>query len=79
MELQQLILEAWSNRELLKDETYSNAVRAVIEEVDLGYSVEGLYFKEEDAKAEVQRLLKYYAKSGVVMADKLYIKKMIVE
>lgn len=36
MELQQQILEAWQNRELLKDKTYSDAVRAVIEEVDKG-------------------------------------------
>jgi 2,3,4,5-tetrahydropyridine-2,6-dicarboxylate N-succinyltransferase len=31
-----LILEAWSNRELLKDKKYADAVRAVIEEVDKG-------------------------------------------
>ena len=36
MGLQQQILEAWANRELLKDEKYSDAVRAVIEEVDKG-------------------------------------------
>jgi len=36
MELQQLINEAWVNRELLKDVTYSDAVRAVICEVDKG-------------------------------------------
>ncbi len=36
MELAQLIAEAWSNRELLKDPRYSDAVRAVIEEVDKG-------------------------------------------
>ncbi|HRH49881.1 MAG TPA: 2,3,4,5-tetrahydropyridine-2,6-dicarboxylate N-succinyltransferase [Panacibacter sp.] len=36
MELKQLINEAWGNRELLKDITYSDAVRAVIEEVDKG-------------------------------------------
>jgi 2,3,4,5-tetrahydropyridine-2-carboxylate N-succinyltransferase len=36
MELKDQILEAWSNRELLKNETYSNAVRAVIEEIDKG-------------------------------------------
>ncbi len=36
MELQQLVLEAWGNRELLKDKKYSDAVRAVIEEVDKG-------------------------------------------
>jgi len=36
MELQQLIAEAWSNRELLKDKKYADAVRAVIEEVDKG-------------------------------------------
>lgn len=36
MELQSLILEAWDNRELLKEEKYSNAVKVVIEEVDKG-------------------------------------------
>jgi 2,3,4,5-tetrahydropyridine-2-carboxylate N-succinyltransferase len=36
MELKQLIQDAWANRELLKDQTYENAVRAVIEEVDKG-------------------------------------------
>jgi 2,3,4,5-tetrahydropyridine-2-carboxylate N-succinyltransferase len=36
MELQQLVLEAWANRELLKDVKYSEAVKAVIEEVDKG-------------------------------------------
>ena len=34
--MKELILEAWSNRELLKDSKYSDAVRAVIEEVDKG-------------------------------------------
>ena len=36
MDLQPLILEAWNNRELLKDTKYSDAVKAVIEEVDKG-------------------------------------------
>jgi 2,3,4,5-tetrahydropyridine-2-carboxylate N-succinyltransferase len=36
MSLQQLINEAWANRELLKEAKYSDAVRAVIEEVDKG-------------------------------------------
>ena len=36
MDLQQQIQEAWNNRELLKEETYSLAVRQVIEEVDKG-------------------------------------------
>ncbi|MFN8243667.1 MAG: 2,3,4,5-tetrahydropyridine-2,6-dicarboxylate N-succinyltransferase [Ferruginibacter sp.] len=36
MELQVLIQEAWANRELLKDARYSDAVKAVIEEVDKG-------------------------------------------
>ena len=36
MELKQLILDAWTNRELLKETAYSDAVRAVIEEVDKG-------------------------------------------
>ena len=36
MELQNKINDAWNNRELLKDNEYSNAVRAVIEEVDKG-------------------------------------------
>ncbi|MEY3737267.1 MAG: hypothetical protein RL544_45 [Bacteroidota bacterium] len=36
MSLQNLILEAWSNRDLLKEASYSDAVRAVIEDVDKG-------------------------------------------
>lgn len=36
MELQSLILEAWNNRELLKDQKYADAIKAVIEEVDKG-------------------------------------------
>jgi 2,3,4,5-tetrahydropyridine-2-carboxylate N-succinyltransferase len=36
MQLQTQIQEAWANRELLKDNTYADAVRAVIEEVDKG-------------------------------------------
>jgi 2,3,4,5-tetrahydropyridine-2,6-dicarboxylate N-succinyltransferase len=36
MDLEKLINEAWANRELLKDETYSNAVRNVIEKLDKG-------------------------------------------
>ena len=36
MQLQELIQAAWGDRELLKDVKYSDAVRAVIEEVDKG-------------------------------------------
>jgi 2,3,4,5-tetrahydropyridine-2,6-dicarboxylate N-succinyltransferase len=36
MELKNKIEAAWADRNLLKEETYSNAVRAVIEEVDKG-------------------------------------------
>jgi len=36
MSLQAQIQEAWTNRELLKDPTYTDAVRAAIEEVDKG-------------------------------------------
>jgi 2,3,4,5-tetrahydropyridine-2-carboxylate N-succinyltransferase len=36
MDLKPLILEAWGNRELLKDQKYTDAVRTVIEEVDKG-------------------------------------------
>ena len=36
MQLQELIKAAWGDRELLKDMKYSDAVRAVIEEVDKG-------------------------------------------
>jgi len=34
--MKELVLEAWANRELLKDKKYADAVRAVIEEVDKG-------------------------------------------
>ena len=36
MQLQHLINDAWANRELLKDTTYTDAVKAVLEEVDKG-------------------------------------------
>ncbi|HYJ64390.1 MAG TPA: 2,3,4,5-tetrahydropyridine-2,6-dicarboxylate N-succinyltransferase, partial [Parafilimonas sp.] len=36
MELQSLILEAWNNRELMKEKKYTDAVKTVIEEVDKG-------------------------------------------
>ena len=36
MELKTNILAAWENRELLKQDDFSNAVRSVIEEVDKG-------------------------------------------
>ncbi len=36
MDLQKLIGEAWANRELLKNETYTDAVRSVIDKVDKG-------------------------------------------
>jgi len=36
MELKQLITDAWANRDLLKEAKYTDAVRAVIEEVDKG-------------------------------------------
>jgi 2,3,4,5-tetrahydropyridine-2-carboxylate N-succinyltransferase len=36
MDLQQLINEVWNNRELLKEAKYTDAVKAVIEEVDKG-------------------------------------------
>ena len=36
MELQSLILEAWNNRELIKEKKYADAVKTVIEEVDRG-------------------------------------------
>ena len=36
MSLQELILAAWAERSLLQQETYANAVKSVIEEVDKG-------------------------------------------
>lgn len=36
MELQQLIAEAWTNRDLLRDTKYADAVKKVIEDVDKG-------------------------------------------
>jgi 2,3,4,5-tetrahydropyridine-2-carboxylate N-succinyltransferase len=36
MDLQKLIREAWNNRELLKDEIYTDAIRNVIDKVDEG-------------------------------------------
>ena len=36
MDLKVLIEEVWKNRELLKDDKYTDAIRAVIEETDKG-------------------------------------------
>ncbi|MDE3184524.1 MAG: 2,3,4,5-tetrahydropyridine-2,6-dicarboxylate N-succinyltransferase [Bacteroidota bacterium] len=36
MELEKMIGEVWNNRELLKDETYTDAIRNVIEKIDEG-------------------------------------------
>ncbi|MFM7770643.1 MAG: 2,3,4,5-tetrahydropyridine-2,6-dicarboxylate N-succinyltransferase, partial [Bacteroidota bacterium] len=36
MSLQEQIIQAWGNRDLLKESTYADAVRMVIEEVDKG-------------------------------------------
>lgn len=36
MDLQKMIAEAWGNRELLKDDTYTDAVRNVIDKLDAG-------------------------------------------
>ncbi len=36
LSMQTIIQEAWNNRELLKQDTYKEAVKAVIEEVDKG-------------------------------------------
>ncbi len=36
MDLESLIKEAWGNRELMKEDKYSNGVRSVIEKVDKG-------------------------------------------
>ena len=63
MELQNLIAQAWENRELLKDEKYANAVRAVIEEVDKGrlrtaYKTEVTWRVNEWVK---QAILLYFA------------------
>ena len=56
MSLQNLIPEAWSNRDLLKEATYSDAVRAVIEDVDKG-GVVSLYFENlEQLDRIIQRL-----------------------
>ena len=36
MELKKMIGEVWNNRELLKDETYTDAIRNVIDKIDKG-------------------------------------------
>ncbi len=63
MELKQSIESAWSNRELLKQDSYADAVRAVIEEIDKGrlrvaYLHEGSWTVNEWAK---QAILLYFA------------------
>jgi 2,3,4,5-tetrahydropyridine-2-carboxylate N-succinyltransferase len=63
MDLQQIIAEAWTKRELLKENKYSDAVRSVIEELDKGRlrvasPVEGAWKTNEWIK---QSILMYFA------------------
>ncbi|HYM95257.1 MAG TPA: 2,3,4,5-tetrahydropyridine-2,6-dicarboxylate N-succinyltransferase, partial [Chitinophagaceae bacterium] len=63
MELKQLVLEAWTDRELLKEERYIDVLRAVIEEVDKGklrvaYPEENKWMVNEWVK---QAILLYFA------------------
>lgn len=63
MDLQQIIAEAWAKRELLKENKYSDAVRAVIEELDKGRlrvasPIEGGWKTNEWVK---QAILMYFA------------------
>jgi 2,3,4,5-tetrahydropyridine-2,6-dicarboxylate N-succinyltransferase len=63
MELNQSIVDAWSNRDLLKQDAYSDAVRAVIEEIDKGrlrvaYLHDGSWLVNEWVK---QAILLYFA------------------
>jgi 2,3,4,5-tetrahydropyridine-2,6-dicarboxylate N-succinyltransferase len=63
MEYQQLISEAWANRELLKEPKYQTAVKAVIEQIDKGtlrvaYQTETTWKVNEWVK---QAILLYFA------------------
>lgn len=63
MELKALILDAWNNRELLKDSAYNDAINAVIEEVDKGRlrvaePLDGQWIVNEWVK---QAILMYFA------------------
>ncbi len=63
MELKQLIAEAWGNKELLKQNIYTEAVRQVIEEIDKGRlrvasPIDGGWQVNEWAK---QAILLYFA------------------
>ncbi|MEO6730780.1 MAG: 2,3,4,5-tetrahydropyridine-2,6-dicarboxylate N-succinyltransferase [Ferruginibacter sp.] len=66
MELKELILTAWNNRELLKETMYAEAVRNVIEEVDKGRlrtaSPEGLA-----ADGSINWQVNEWVKQGILM------------
>lgn len=64
MNLEKMIKEAWDNRELLKDGTYTDAVRNVIDKLDTGelrtampVRVEG-YNKEPESRWQVNEWVK---------------------
>lgn len=61
--MKELILEAWSNRELLKEFKYSEAVRSVIDEVDKGKTRVASYVNGEWRVNEwvKQAILLYFA------------------
>ena len=67
MELKQLIAEVWSNRDLLKDSKYSDAVRAVIEEVDKGRLRTASPAAEASADGSTQWQVNEWVKQAILM------------
>jgi len=66
MIMQQLIQEAWANRELLKDSKYGDAVRAVIEEVDKG-RLRTASLVEPSTGAKIEWQVNEWVKQAILM------------
>jgi 2,3,4,5-tetrahydropyridine-2-carboxylate N-succinyltransferase len=66
MDLKQLIQEAWNNKELLKETTYSEAVSAAIEEIDKG-RLRAATPPAEDAEAGQGWVVNEWVKQAILL------------
>lgn len=69
MNLEELVLKAWDNRELLQDETYSDAIRNVIDKLDEGKlrTAEPVFEKTFNMEPEQKWQVNEWVKKAVLL------------
>jgi 2,3,4,5-tetrahydropyridine-2-carboxylate N-succinyltransferase len=70
MDLEEMIHEVWNNRELLKDEIFTDAIRNVIDKLDTGELRTAMPFREETYNKEPE--LRWQVNEWVKQAIVLY-------